>query len=92
MEMAAGGRIGRRRQIAFQLDDLPRLGRVHSGDRRQQGFGVRMLGIPQDFVDRPVLDDAAQIHHGHFVSQKLHDPEVVRDEKVGQPEAVLEIL
>ena len=37
-------------------------------------------------TDRRHLDDLAQVHDGHAVTDVLHDREVVGDEQVGQPE------
>ena len=38
------------------------------------------------------LDDPAEVHHGDAIADVLHDLEVVRDEQVGQPLGVLQIL
>ena len=38
-----------------------------------------MLRTVQHVVDRAVLDDAAGVHHGHFVSQAGHHGQIVGD-------------
>jgi hypothetical protein len=39
---------------------------------------------------RPLLHDAAGLHHGHFVRKVLDDREVVRDEQVGKAQPLLQ--
>ena len=46
--------------------------------------GEQRLGICR-------LDDAAEIHHRDAVGDVLHNGEVVRDEDISQPKALLEV-
>ena len=50
-----------------------------------------MQGITVHGVDRPNLDDLAQVHDQHPVCDVVNDVEVVRDEDVGQIECVLQV-
>jgi len=38
------------------------------------------------------LDDPAEVHHRHAVTDVPHDAEIVCDEQVGQPELLLEVF
>ena len=49
----------------------------HSDPSRPQG--VRVVGAREDLVDRPLLRDAARVHHDHVVGDLSDDAEVVGD-------------
>ena len=67
---------------------------VEIGERhgRQQGFGIGMnRRAHQDFARRQ-FHDTAFAHHGHAVGHIVHHREIVRNEEIGQPEILLQIL
>ena len=51
-----------------------------------------MLGRGEDGVAAAVLDRVAEVHHHHVVGDVADHRQVVRDEDVGQPELVLQVL
>ena len=63
----------------------------HPGIRngREQGLGVGVERLVEEGLGGTLLDDAAELHHGHLVGQVLDDAEVVGDEEVGEAELVL---
>ena len=65
---------------------------VLARDRRQQRPRVGMLRIVEQGVDRPLLDDLAQVHHGHTIGSVVDDRQVVGNEQVGQAVLLLEVL
>ena len=50
------------------------------------------VGLHVDLLRGPDLDELAAVHDRDPVAHRAHDGEVVRDEQVGQPELVLEVL
>ena len=46
--------------------------------------GEQRLGLPH-------LDDPSQIHHRHAAADVPHEPQIVRDEQVGQLQSLLQI-
>src|SRR5580704_3587849 len=90
-EAATRRRIARIGRIALDRRLLGALARIHRRPRREQRLRIGMLRIAVDRLDRPQLDDLAEIHHQHAVAEILHDVEVVADEEVGQAELGLEI-
>ena len=65
MEAAAGRGIDGAGHHAFQDDARSTVFLVHDGDGRQQGLGVRMLGVGEEVFGRCLLDNLAQVHHRH---------------------------
>ena len=49
-----------------------------------------MARIAEQLVGRRGLHDLAEIHYGDAVGDVLHDREIVADEDVGEPEALLQ--
>ena len=47
--------------------------------------------MADDLVGSPLLHDLAGIHHDHAISDLLHDAKVVRDQKDGHPELLLQV-
>ncbi len=92
MKMAACGRCGGGGRITGQGDPLKGDTGVVVGCRRQQGLSVRMTGRVQYAVDWPLFDDPAKIQDRDFMGQIADHREVVRDEKVREPQTILEIL
>ena len=61
------------------------------GARAEQGFGVFMLRIGEDFCDRPGLDDFAIFHHADLIRDLAHDAEVMGDEQKAHAFGFLEV-
>src|SRR5439155_3400447 len=71
---------------------LPLAVGIGDGDGGEQRVGVGVGGPVVDGVAGADLHDLPQVHDGHPVGDVAHDREVVGDEEVGQPEAVLQLL
>ncbi len=83
-----------RRQPADLADDLHRLEatvRIRLRDGRQQAPSIRMPRSGEELLDRSLFDDPAEVHHAHPIADVTDDRQIVRDEQVGQPQALLEI-
>ena len=59
--------------------------------RAEQAFGVRMMRAREQLIDRRVLDDLAAVHHDDTRHRFGDDTEIVRDEKNGSTEAMLQV-
>src|SRR3990172_1091709 len=94
MEPAARRRVNRARGLAGKYEpiSLPLAHRVGNGHGRQKGPGVRVKRGPVKLVSRRHLYYLARIHHRYTVADVAHRREVVRDEEVGQPKPVLQLL
>ena len=90
VEHAAGGRVGRARDLAAERNPLHGL-TVDTGDRRQQGLGVRVVGTVEDLLGGAELHDAAEVHHRDPVAEIADHAEVVRDEQVARAVTRLKI-
>ena len=53
---------------------------VDARDRAEQAPGVGMLGVVEDLVERPLLDDPARVHDGDAVGDVRHHAQVVGHE------------
>src|SRR5215510_12228214 len=60
--------------------------------RRQQRFGVGMLGVGEQLVRCRILDDAPQIHDGHLRRDVPHHRQIMRNEQVCQAQLLLQFL
>ena len=94
VEATAGGRVGRRRQVAGE--DLARGAPWRScgsatGHRRQQRGGVGVARVREELVGGRELDDLAEVHHRDPVAHVAHDRQVVGDEDHRQPEVALQV-
>ena len=92
MEPAALGRIGRRRNVAFQLDPLGLGRRIRIGNGREQGLGVGMQRILEDVLLGAELHHSAQIHNADLVGNELDHGQVVGHEDVSQIHFPLQLL
>ena len=72
-------------------DTLACCRRIGHGDRGQQRPRVRMRRRREDGFCFSDLDDPAQIHHRDPPANVAHEPEIVRDEQLGQFEPLLQI-
>ena len=91
VEVAAGRRIRRARDLAFQYVGLFADLRIGNRHRLQQGRSVRVLGIAEQFLGLGQLDHLADVHDRHAVGDVADDAEVVRDEEVREAELFLEV-
>ena len=83
--------MGRIRTLALEQNGPARGVGIWLGNRGHQGFGVRVPGGEVDLPRRPDLDDLAEVHDRHAVADIGNGGEVMGDEQVGQPEALLQI-
>ena len=93
-ERAALGLVDRAGHVA--LDDLAlllrlqlRVGNRHGGKQRLR---IRVQRVGVELVARRQLHHAAQIHHRDAVGDVFDDVQIVRDEQVRQPHALLQIV
>ena len=56
----------------------------------QQGARVGMARIAEELVGRRRLHDLAEVHYGDAIGDVFHNREIVADEDVGEPEALLQ--
>src|SRR5438093_1036167 len=82
VEMAAGWRIERARDLAMRLGAChPGIGAMERiGDRGDEGAGIGMARILEDLPPAALLDDAAEIHDGDAVADMLDHAEIVADQ------------
>ena len=80
-----GRRPGNRREPA---DARP----VDARDRAEQAPGVGVLGVAEDRGLRPLLDDAARVHHDDPLGEVGDDAHVVGDDQDRGAELALEAL
>ena len=92
VELAARRRIARAGHVAGQQDALHFVVGVGAGHRREERLGVGVTRRGVELLGRRQLHDAAQIHHGDPVADVLHDREIMRDEQVGKPQVLLQIV
>ena len=91
VERAAQRRRRRVGHLAARQVARERLVGVGLRDRADQRLRVRVLGLVEDLLDGPDLDDPAEVHDRHAVAEELRAGQVVRDVDVRQPEPVLEV-
>ncbi len=86
VEATAARRVDRARHVAGQHDALarPLEHRVGHGHGREQRLGVGVDRPAVQLLGRRELDDLAEVHDRDAVGDVAHDPEVVRDEHVGE--------
>ena len=84
-------RIGWAGYVTFQDDATGLNIRVGRRDGGKQGFGVRMQWRGEQRIARRDLHNASEIHDGDAMADVLHDGEIVRDEKVGNAEFLLQV-
>ncbi len=58
----------------------------------QQRLGVGMARVGEDLICRPFFDDAAEIHDSDPIREMFDHGQVVRDQKVCQPQLILQVL
>ena len=81
------GRLARVGHVAADRQRLARLVDIGHRHGRDQRPGVGMQRPAHDLLGRPVLDDAAEIHHQGALADVTHQREVVGDVDGGQAHA-----
>ena len=72
--------------LAVDLD--PGIG---DGDSRNQRTRIGVLGVGKERSALRQFDDPAQVHDGDAVADALQDPQIVRDDNVGNAKFVVQI-
>ena len=89
VEGAARRHVDRIGRIAFQ--DQPLLRRPGRRDRRNQRARVGVRRRREQPVGIATLDDAAEIHHRHFVAHLADHAQIVADEEIGEAHLRLQV-
>ena len=94
MEAAGRRRVDRAGHVALQPDPLALRSPLEVRHRhgRQQRHRVRVHRRLVELLATADLHDLAEVHDRDPVADVPHDRQVVRDDHVGQPELVLQVL
>ena len=92
VETAALRRIGGRWDITLEHDTVHLDVGIRMRNRREKRLRIGMQGMREDILLIAELDHRAQIHNADFIRDKLDNGQVVRDEQIGQPHRLLQIL
>ena len=84
LKPAAGGRIDGLRDFTPNIRYRPFIRGVGNGDGRNQGFGIRMEGIGNDFPGRCQFHGPAQIHDHQTFGNVGQDRQIVGDVDAGK--------
>src|SRR5215204_2209162 len=87
-EMAALRTMGQGGRQPGDCRQPPQPRPVHARDRAEQPPGVRVLGVVEDLVQRPLLDYPARVHDEDPVRYVRNDAEVVGHEDHGRADLV----
>src|SRR5258708_39495401 len=90
--MTAGWWRNRARHLAPQPKALLLYFWIRDRDRRQQRFGIGVLGRRIKLARGRGLDDAAEIHHRNALADMLDHRQVMGNEEICQPEFLLQVL
>ena len=90
VEQAARRRVHGARDVALEQRAFAHDGRIGQRHGGQQGARVGMARIAEELVGRRRLHDLAEVHYGDAIGDVFHNREIVADEDVGQPEALLQ--
>ena len=75
----------------FTLDRCSRSsGRIELRDGVKQHARIGMTRIPEKVLGFGNLDNSPQIHHADTVRHVPHDRKIVANQKVGEPQAILQ--
>src|SRR5262249_57318236 len=92
MQMATGWWIEGARRITRQKTVRSPRGRGWHWHRREQRLRIGMARFGKNLWRRSALNDTPEVHHRHARGDVLHHREVVADEDVGEPKALLQVL
>ena len=90
---AAGRRIKRARGFTLQRQPLAHLlhSRIRNRHRGNEITRVGMQRLGEQLVGRSDLRDPAEVEDDDAIRDVTHDREIVRDEEIGEAEALLQI-
>src|SRR3954464_4118530 len=91
MKPAAKRRSGRGRDFTAQDNLRHVIARTGWGSCRYQGDRIGMQRMAEKLFRARLFDDLPEIHHRHAMTKITHRGEVMGDEEVGYPEALLEL-
>ena len=91
MEFTAGGQVGSTGHGARNGIEVVGT-RPQSGDRAQQGTGIRMAWFTQQVNRGREFDNATGIHHCYVVRQLPHQAQVVGNEQDAQANFAFEVF
>ncbi len=63
-----------------------------AGNRAHQSFGIFVLGIVENLIDRSRLDDLPAVHDDNLIAHPGDDAQVMGDKNRCHPEFALQIL
>ena len=94
MEGAARGWIDRARDVTSQQNTFARtldlrVGHRYSGD---EGLSIRVSGMAINLITISQLDNSAQIHHSHSITEVTYGGQIMGNEQVGQSQVALQLL
>src|SRR5215470_13311551 len=84
MEMAALRWVDRTRHISFEDDPFFLDRRIRNGHSRKQRFGIGVLRIFIQLFTGSELDNLAEVHHCHPVTNMFHNVQIVSNEEIRQ--------
>ena len=91
VESAAGGRIDRRWDIAFQDYSLFLRSGIRNWNSAEERLRVWMCRIGANLLARADLNQLSEIHHANASRNVLNNRNCVRDEKIRECKLLLEI-
>src|SRR5215212_11802919 len=91
-KVASLRRLDQRWRLSGDLSETAGTRQVDPGYRAEKSPRVGMLGVVEDLVEGPRLDDPAGIHHPDLVRDVGDDAEVVGDEDDRHPQFALKPL
>lgn len=98
LQHAGNDGLLRLRRDEVNLDDgagaVPEqaVGQIELEQAADEGAGHRMLRIGKDIIDRPLLDDAAVLHDGHPIADRLDDFHLMGNQDDGQLPFAVDLL
>ncbi len=76
------------RGLLFDGPLPPSLGRIYFGDRFEQKLRIRVYRPIEEIFPIGHLRHLAHIHHGNSITDMFDDPEIMRDEEVGETQLI----
>jgi hypothetical protein len=73
-----------RRNITLQNNPSTDVAWIWSGDRRNQGFGVRMQGLGINGICISNLNNFTQVHYSNPIAYVSHHGKIVSYENIGK--------
>jgi hypothetical protein len=83
MKATTGRRVNRARDVTLQNRAFFLTTRIGNRNRREQSPRVGMLGVAVDGIALGNLDDLAEVHDSHSMTDVLDHSQVMGDEKIG---------